>query len=119
MRMSPLNTATRRPSGVPLSARRAVARSRGWTPDAVLDYVASTLDADVFAIRNGRRSRPESEARAAAIALGCALGLSAAEMARVTGVSPQAASTARGRGDAALTDRGLCPEALLLRSPGD
>lgn len=75
----------RRPSGLPLSARRAVASARGWTPEAILDYVASTLDADLIAIRNGRRSRPDAEARAAAIALGCALGLSAAEMARVTG----------------------------------
>ncbi len=109
----------RRPSGVSLCARRAVADARGWTPDAILDYVAGTLGADVVAIRGGRRARPESEARAAAIALGCALGLSAAEMARVTGVSPQAATTARIRGAAALNDRGILPDSLLLRSPGD
>jgi REP element-mobilizing transposase RayT len=91
-------TAVERLAAVSPAFRRREAKDPRSTPDAIAEQVARVLGVDVGLLRSRSRSVLVSNARAAACALGWDAGFNSVEMARVLGISGQAARQARARG---------------------
>jgi REP element-mobilizing transposase RayT len=96
------------------TSRRYRLRRLGWTPDRLIAPVAERFGASADLVRTGRRTRPESHARAVICFVACdCAGTRASEMAILTGVAESSVVDARRRGLRLLGERGWTAEELL------
>jgi hypothetical protein len=99
------------------AARRLTLVRDEWTPDLLVEPVAARFQASAPFIRLGRRTRPESRARAVICFVACdCAGASGMELASLTGVSESAVVGARRRGLQLLRDRRWTADELLAES---
>jgi REP element-mobilizing transposase RayT len=88
--------------------RKAEFLRRCWSLDSLIDRLCAELNADPGRVREGRRTAPESRARAAIASVAARqLGLSLAEIAPALGVSVSALSQAEARGAVIAEEAGF------------
>lgn len=99
------------------AARRAVLQAEGWTPERLVPVACALTGGDPGAVRRGRKTRPETRARALVAYVACDhLGWEHTRVAAAVGATVMPVYRARERGATLLEGAGLTAEEFVRRS---